>query len=92
MKFTNPSKYHHLIFALEEGSSSNIFGAFLLKIFFFAKMRLLAFSMSIAFSFFLRSRVTPEQLYVFTEFDVGKSYQNGARCSKLGQKRNKIID
>jgi len=95
IKFTNQSKYDQLIFALEERSSSNIFGAFFLKMF-LQKNALLAFSMSIAFFFllllfFLLSRITPEQQYVFTEFDVGESYQNGARYLKLGRKRTKII-
>lgn len=86
MKFTNPSKYDQLIFTLEEGSSFNIFGAFVHKDI-FAKLRLLAFSRSIAFSF-LRSRITLEQLYVLTELDVRKSYQNGAEI-KSGQERKK---
>ena len=50
MKFTNTSKYDQLVFTLEGEFSPNTFGAFIHEDM-FAKMRLLAFSMSISFSF-----------------------------------------
>ena len=61
MKFTNPSIYDQLVFALEEGFCSNICDAFVHKdiyIYIFAKMCVYGI-LHVYCAFLVRSRTTP---------------------------------